>query len=175
MNTNTGKGTSYYGVEGSITPIFSCGAVRLAPSFLTGNGSHLVLWVSVIIHIIAVGLNTAANIAFFVNSGDTAADVLMGWAICSMTMHTIAVIGTVLSTAFVKDVFSTPLVNTLGFALFMGGLMATLKASYTHGAAQPANSVENVNYNLSLLFQAFGVASLLSNALCALAGIKATL
>jgi hypothetical protein len=90
-------------------------------------------------------------------------------------MHTVAVLGTVLSTAFVKDVFSTPLVNTLGFALFMGGLMATLKASYAHGVAQPANNVENINFNLSLLFQAFGVASLLSNALCALSEIKATL
>lgn len=161
--------TGYFGEDGAIiTPLFSFGRVPLAPSFLTGDGSHMTLWTSVVIHIIAVALNFTANIAFFVNSGETAADLLMGWAICSLTMHTLAVLGTVVYTAFVKDSFGKPLLTTLGIGLFLGGLLATAKISYTHGQAQPADSVENVNFNLSLFFQAFGLGSLIANSLCAL-------
>lgn len=160
--------TGYYGVEGGIAPIFSCGSQPLAPSFLTGNGSHMNLWTAVVIHLAALSLTITANVLFFVNSGDTASDLLMGWAITSITMHSLAVLGTVSATAFIKDVFATPLINTLGIGLFLGGMLATAKVSYTHGLSQPANSGENVTYNLALFFQGFGLSSLIANGLCAL-------
>lgn len=150
-------------------PIFSCGGSPLAPSFLTGDGKHMTLWASVVLHVIALGLNLAANIAFFVNSGDTASDLLMGWAICSLSMHLIAVVGTLVTTAFVRDVFKQPILNTVGVGLFLGALLATAKVSYTHGLAPPPQSptsVENVNYNLSLFFQGFAIASLFANSMC---------
>ena len=161
-----GMQTGYYGTDGSIMPIFSCGALPLAPSFLTGDGKHLTLWLSVVIHVIALGLNMAANIAFFVNSSETASDLLMGWAACSFSMHLLAVLGTVISTAFVRDVFKQPIINTIGLGLFIGALLATAKVSYTHGLSQPPTSVENVNYNLSLFFQGFALASLFANSIC---------
>jgi len=147
-------------------PLFSCGGSPLAHSFLTGDGKHITLWFSVVLHVLAVGLNLTANIAFFINSGDTATDLLMGWAICSLTMHLLAVIGTLVTTALIRDVFKQPIVNTVGLGLFLGALLATAKVSYTHGLAQPASSVENVNYNLSLFFQAFAIASLFANSMC---------
>ena len=171
MNPRSKLDTGYYGADGgiaSIAPIFSCGAQPLAPSFLTGNGSHMVLWTSVVIHVIALVLNLAANCIFFVNSGETASDMFMGWAVASLVMHTLGVVGTVVSTGFIKDCFATPLINTLGIGLFLGGLLATAKISYTQGVAKPSDSGDTVTFNLSLFFQAFGMASLVSNALCAL-------
>ena len=161
--------TAYYGAEGGIVaPLFSCGSMPLAPSFLTGNGSHMVLWTSVVIHVMALVFNIAANVLFFAKSGDTAADLLWTWSISSLAMHTIGVLGTVVSTALVKDSFVMPLVNTLGVGLFLGGILATAKISYTHGLSQPAQTGENIFFNLSLFAQSFGIASLVSNALCAL-------
>lgn len=40
--------------------------------------------------------------------------------------------------------------------------------SYTHSQSQPADSGENVTFNLSLFFQSFGLASLIANSFCAL-------
>ena len=54
--------TGYYGAEGGIMPIFSFGAQPLAPSLLTGDGSHMSFWVSVAIHVAALALNLSANI-----------------------------------------------------------------------------------------------------------------
>ena len=160
--------TSYYGAEGGIAPLFSCGAQALAPSFLTGNGTHMGLWTSIVIHVAALALNLTANTIFFVNSGETAKDIYMGWAICSLLMHTLGVVGTLVATGFIKDVVSAPLINTLGAGLFFGGLLATAKISYTHGITQMSDSDENITYNLSLFFQAFGIASLVANGLCAI-------
>jgi hypothetical protein len=100
-------------------------------------------------------------------SGETAADLLWTWALASVIAHTLAVLGTVTVTAFVKDVFVTPLINTLGMGLFLGAILATAKISYTHGASQAADSTENVTYNLSLAFQAFAFGSILANAVSA--------
>ena len=169
MQANKAK-TGYYGVDGGIAPLFSCGAQPLAPSFLTGNGSHMVLWTSVILHVAALALNMTANIAFFVNSGDTASNILLGWGITSLTLHTLAVLGTVVVTGFVKDVFGTPLINTLGMGLFLGAIIATAKISYTHGGSQPSDSTENITYNFSLFFQCFAFGSILANAITAASG-----
>jgi len=161
--------TGLIGEDGAIiAPLFSFGRVSLAPSFLTGDGSHMTLWFSVLLHVIAVGVNLTANIAFFVNSGDTAADILTGWAVVSVTAHTLGVLGTVLYTALVRDTWGKPLFSTLGIGLFLSALLATAKISYTHANAQAGSSVENVNFNLSLYAQAFGLASLIANSLCAL-------
>lgn len=90
----------------------------------------------------------------------------MGWAICSLSMHLLAVIGTLVTTAVIRDVFKQPIINTVGLGLFLGALLATAKVSYTHGLSQPPTSVENVNYNLSLFFQGFAIASLFANSMC---------
>ena len=122
--------TGYIGEDGAVVaPLFSFGRVPLAPSYLTGDGSHMTLWTSVLLHVIAVGVNLIANIAFFVNSGETAADLLMGWAIVSVTCHTLAVVGTVLYTALVRDTWGKPLFSTLGIGLFLSALLATAKIS----------------------------------------------
>jgi hypothetical protein len=103
------------------------------------------LWTSVILHVAALALNLTANITFFVNSTDATADLLWTWAVTSLIAHSLAVVGTVVITGFVKDVFTTPLINTLLMGLFLGGILATAKISYTHGLAQEATSTENVN------------------------------
>ena len=86
-----------------------------------------------------------ADITFFVNSTDATADLLWTWALTSIIAHSLAVVGTVVVTGFVKDVFTTPLMNTLLMGLFLGGILATAKISYTHGLAQEATSTENVH------------------------------
>lgn len=164
--------TSYYGPQGGIAPVFSCGRVRLAPSFLTGNGSHLCLWVSILIHVAALATNMAANIAFIVNSYDNSGDILKGWAFCSLIFHTLAVLTVLITTGLFKNVVDKILVNTAIFGFLMAAMLATVLASYAHEVAQPANNVENVNYNLSMLFQALGVASILANAFAAMSANK---
>ena len=163
----SGKGTGYYGANGGVMPVFSCGAQPLAPSFLTGNGSHMVLWTSVVIHVAALALTISANALFFAADRSQGKDVAWGWAISSLVMHCLGVIGTIVSTALVKDVLSSPLVNTLGGGLFLGGFLATAKLSYMHYGSTPADSGENVTYNLALFFQAFGIASIVANGFCA--------
>tara|TARA_B110000858_G_scaffold89560_1_gene103515 strand:+ start:1180 stop:1629 length:450 start_codon:yes stop_codon:yes gene_type:complete len=138
--------TGYYGADGGLSPLWSFGRLPLAPSFLTGDGSHAMLWTSVLIHVVALVLNITANASFFVNSHDTAGDLLKGWAYSSIIMHTLSVVGTVVYTGLVRDSWGKPMYSTLGITLFLGGLLSTAKISYTHGLAQPADSVENVNY-----------------------------
>ena len=70
--------TGYYAADGGILPIFSCGRVKLAPSFLTGTGTHTNLWVSLLVHVAALVTNLAANIAFVSNSYDNSSDLLKG-------------------------------------------------------------------------------------------------
>jgi hypothetical protein len=159
--------TGYYGADGSIAPVFSFGRVPLAPSFLTGDGSHMGLWVSVVIHVAALTLTITANSLFFANSGSTASHISIGWAVASLTMFSLGVVGTVVSTALVRDVFAMPLLNTLGIGLFFGAVLATAKIAYLHGATFPSDSGEVVTYNLALFFQAFAVSSIIANSMCA--------
>lgn len=159
--------TGYYGVEGGLSPLFSCGSQPLAPSFLTGNGSHMVLWASVLLHVAALVLNITANSLFFTESTESTPEIWTGWAVTSIVMHSLAVFGTVTVTGFVKDVFAVPLINMIGMGLFLGSIIATTKMSYTHGLAQVATTGENITYNLSLLFQCFAFGSIIANAITA--------
>lgn len=161
-----GANTGYYGAEGGIAPVFSCGASPLAPSFLTGDGSHMGLWTSVVIHLTALALTITANCIFFAADRSVGADLYWGWALSSLIMHAVAVLSVVVSTGFVKDSLSMPLANTFGGGLVLGALVATAKVSFAHSGL-PADSSENVLYNLALLFQAFGIASLAANGLAA--------
>ena len=163
--------TGYYASDGSIAPVFSCGRVRLAPSFLSGNGSHLSLWTAVLIHVAALITNMTANIAFIVNSYSNSGDILKGWAFVSLIFHTLAVLTVLITTALFKNVVDKVLVNTAIFGLFMAAILATVLASYAH-AAQPANNVENVSYNFSMLLQALGISSVLANAFAAMSANK---
>lgn len=90
--------------------------------------------------------------------------VSRGWALTSLIGHTLAVVAVLLITDFFKDALGMPIANTFIFAFFLGAMMATLKISYAHGGF-PADSGEVVTYNLSLFFQAFGLASIISNCL----------
>jgi hypothetical protein len=161
-----GQSTGYYGANGGIMPIFSCGAQPLAPSFLTGNGSHLNLWVSVVIHVAALALTITANAIFMSADRSQGLDLLWGWSLSSIIGHTLAVLGTLVATALIKDTLAAPLVNTLGCGMFLGALVATGKLSYSHSGL-PADAAENVTLNLALFFQSFGLASLAANGLCA--------
>lgn len=131
---------------GIITPLLSFGGTPLAPSFLTGNGAHMTLWTSVLLHVIAVAANLTANIAFFIDATKTSTDALMGWAIVSVTAHTLAVVGTVVYTAFVKNTFGWPLLATLGVGLFLSALLATAKISYFHSTAPAEGLLEDFSF-----------------------------
>lgn len=160
--------TSYYGQDGSIAPVFSFGRVPLAPSVLTGDGSHMNLWVSVVLHVAALALTITANSLFFANYGSTASHISIGWGVSSLTMFSLAVVGTVVSTALVRDAFSMPMLNTLIVGLFLGALVATAKVAYLNGISFPADSGEVVTFNLALFFQSFAIASITANGACAL-------
>ena len=153
MNSNH-IATGYYATDGGIAPLFSCGGKPLAPSFLTGNGSHVALWTSVLIHVVALAFNTAANLLFFVAS-DSSSDFMNILAIMSLALHATAVIGTVVSTGFIKDVFAMPLFNTVGAGLFFMGFAATGVLANYHFTDSGSDTGENICYMFSLIFQAF--------------------
>ena len=52
----------------------------VTPRVLAGDGSHMGLWCSVVIHVVALALTVSANMIFFFNTGDKASDLLMGCA-----------------------------------------------------------------------------------------------
>jgi hypothetical protein len=163
-----GADTSYYGTNGGIMPVFSFGAQALAPSLLTGDGSHMGLWTSVVIHVVALALNMSANIVFFTSSHAPGMDLVWTWALFSIIAHTLAVLGTLTYTAFVRNALSMPVTLTIGNGLFFSAIVATAKVSFSHSGF-PADSTENVLYNLAALFQVFGMSSIMSNALVAAA------
>ena len=160
-----GAGTTYYAPDGGIMPVFSCGASALAPSLLTGDGSHMSFWVAFVVHCVALCLNLSANIVFFTADHSSGADLFWVWAMFSLLAHTTAVVGTLVYTGFVRSPFGMPNVLTLGIGLFFGAIVATGKISYAH-SGMAANSAENVLYNLSVVFQVFGMSSILVNAIC---------
>ena len=163
----SGQSTGYYGADGGLAPLFSFGGQPLAKSFLTGSGSHLVLWTSVLIHLAALGLTIAANVLFLTEVTDATKELYTGWSICSLSFFSIGVLGTVVATGLIKDVFSYPLLNTAGMGFFLGGFMATAKIGYLHGVSFKTDEPEVVLFNLALFFQAFAISSLLANALTA--------
>jgi len=156
--------TGYYGSEGGIMPVFSCGAQALSPSLLTGDGSHMSFWTAVVIHVAALALNLAANITFFTasRSGESN-DLHWTWAIFSLVAHTLAVLGTLTYTGFVRSALGMPNVLVLVIGLFFGAIVATGKISYAQ--SEDADAAENVLYNLSIVFQIFGMSSVLVNAI----------
>jgi len=157
--------TGYYGAEGGLMPLFSCGSSPLAPSFLSGNGSHMALWTSILIHVVALAINMAANIVLLTADHAEGRDILWVFAIISLVAHISAVVGTLVFTGFVRNALSMPIVLTLGTGLFGIGLMYTVKCTYDTAGVLEAAATQNVLYNLSVIFQSFGIASILSNAL----------
>jgi hypothetical protein len=161
-----GSNTGYYGADGGLMPVFSCGAQALAPSLLTGDGSHMTFWTAVVIHVAALALNLSANIVFMMASHSDGADLLWAWALFSLITHTIAVLGTLTYTGFVRNALGMPNLLMLVFGLFFGAIVATGKISYAH-SGMAADAAENVLYNLSIVFQVFGLSSVLINAIVA--------
>lgn len=163
MALKSGMNTGYYGAQGGIMPLFSCGAQALAPSLLTGDGSHMGLWTSVVLHVAALAINMSANIVFFTASHSEGADLGWTWALVSLLFHVLAVLATLTYTGFVKNALSMPTTFTFMLGFFSVALVATAKISFLH-ASFPADSVEVVLYNLSIVFQALGLASIFANA-----------
>ena len=168
MNRLPTSQTGYYGSDGKIGAVF--GGKQLAPSLLTGNGSYMALWINVVIHVLSLCLTFGADIVFLTSSRADGADLWWWWALVGMIFLFLGITGVLVSTAFVKDSLSMPLMNTLGAGLFLAAFIATAKMSYSQ-AMLPAESTENVLFNLAILAQGFGIASLFSNALTA-ASIK---
>jgi len=164
MALKSGMNTGFYGAQGAIAPLFSCGAQALAPSLLTGDGSHMGLWTSVVLHVAALAINMSANIVFFTASHSEGADLGWTWALVSLLFHVLAVLATLTYTGFVKDALAMPSTLTFMLGFFSIALVATAKISFLH-ASFPADSVEVVLYNLALTFQALGLSSVLANAL----------
>ena len=160
----SGVDTGYYGEQGGVMPLFSCGGQALAPSLLTGDGSHMLFWMSVLVHVVALALNITANVVFFTASHSSGMDLLWFWALSSLIGHLMAVVGTLVYTGFVRNALSMPTVLTLGMTLFLGALVATAKVSFAHSGL-PADSTENVFYNASAFFQVMGIASIMVNSL----------
>lgn len=148
-------------------PIFSCGAQALAPSLLTGDGTHMTFWYNVVLHVAAMALNLSANIVYFTSTHTDGADLLFAWALTSTLAHTLAVVGVLAYTGFVKDALGMPNVLTLLLGLFVGALVATGKVAYAHSGSFAADSAENILFNTSLVFQSLGLASILVSAICA--------
>ena len=161
-----GPATGYYGAEGGLMPIFSCGAKPLAPSLLTGDGSHMTFWTSIVLHVAALALNLSANIVFFTADHSEGMDLYWTWALFSLIAHAVAVLGTLTYTGFVRGALDMPIVLMFGFGLFFAAIVATGKISFAH-SGMPADSIENVLYNLSIVFQTFGMSSVLVNAVVA--------
>lgn len=161
-----GPSTGFYGVEGGIAPVFSCGSSPLAPSLLTGDASHMSLWIAFVIHVAALGLNVAANVVFMSKDSNKDLDLYWAWSLFSMIGHASAVVGVLVYTGFVKDALSMPNVLTLLIGLLFGAAMATSKISFAHSGLA-ADAAENLLYNLSIVFQAIGLASVVANGLVA--------
>lgn len=158
--------TGYYGTEGGIMPIFSCGSQPLAPSLLTGDGSHMAFWVAMVIHVAALALNLSANIVYMADTHVDGADLLFSWALFSIIAQALAVVGVLAYTGFVKNALSMPSVLTFLVGLYFAGIVATGKLSYAH-SGMPADSAEVLLYNISLAIQSFGLASLVVSAIVA--------
>lgn len=159
--------TGYYGSEGGIMPVLSCGAQALAPSLLTGDGSHMSFWTAVVIHVAALALNLAANITFLTSSR---IDIHLTWALFSLVAHTLAVLGTLTYTGFVRSAVGMPNVLVLLIGLFFGAIVATGKISYAQSVMEDADAdaphaAGDLLYNLSIVFQIFGMSSVLVNAI----------
>lgn len=166
MAYKQGPNTGYYGADGGIMPVFSCGAQALAPSLLTGDGSHMTFWTSIVIHVAALALNLSANIVFFTADHSEGADLVWSWALFGLITEVVAVLGVLTYVGFVKDTLSMPLILTLGFGLFFGSITAMAKISFAHSSF-PADSTEVVLYNSAIVMQIMGMASVLVNAICA--------
>jgi hypothetical protein len=171
--------TSYFGKDGSIAPILSMGRVALAPSMLTGDGSHANLWTSVVLHVAALVLTITANSIFIGDGGLNGHHAQGTWAFTSTLMFTLAVLGTIASTAFVRDVFAVPMINTLIFGLFLVSFSSTVTLYESRVVVYSGNvsgvlddggsDGELVSYLMAMVAQAFALSSILANAACALA------
>lgn len=161
--------TGYYGADGGVMPVFSFGAAKLAPSLLTGDSSHMTLWTSIVIHVVALALTIAANVVFFTHERSEGLDLYWTWAVVSIVSQCVAVVGTLLYTGFVKNALGMPNTLVLGFGLFFLSIVSSAKISFAHSGL-PADSTENVLYNLAIVFQIFGMSSIIVNAICVAGG-----
>lgn len=159
--------TSYFGKDGSIAPILSLGRVPLAPSMLTGDGSHANLWTSVVLHVAALVLTITAN-SIFIGDGGLTKHHQGTWALTSTVMFTLAVLGTIASTAFIRDVFAVPMINTLIFGLFLVSFASTATLYEARTVTDGGSDGELVSYLLAMVAQAFALSSILANSACAL-------
>ena len=178
-----GKYGAVGGRAGLKSPFKCTGNERLAPSFLTigGNGAQAMrkFWFNVVLHVLAVVFVIIANGAYFINSADKLASGGLGaMAGGAIFFQTAAVVGVVISTAFVFKAGNYPQINSLGIAFFLNALIFNTLA-YNHHlrnmVAKEATrnalsderitpNVEEWSYPISLFLQCYAFGAVLGNA-----------
>merc|ERR1719191_2281355 len=140
----------------------------------------LKLWFNILLHVIATILVIVANGAFFNSVAYSAKTYLLNaFASCVIAFQLIAVLGTVLSTALVRNTAKYALLNSFGiacftFAIFTNALMydyhfdlqvsKNLAANATH---MYTPTVAETSYPASIFFQLWAFGSILANAISA--------
>lgn len=181
-----------YGASGRVTglstPFTFCLSSDkiLAPSFLTDGGKSkaagVKLWANIVLHVFATIFVCVANGAYFMNNSDEIR-VLHAMASCAIAFQLLAVLGTLVATAFFFRAGTYPFINGFGIACFLFAILSNALAYVIHFIAHinseinfaltntDSNSssyqpnVEEVNFPISLFFQIWAFGSVLANAI----------
>ncbi len=170
-------------VTGLTTPFTFCFEDKIiAPSFLTEGGKGVwpgvKLWINIVLHVFATTFTCIANGAYFMNRDEIR--VLHAMSSCAIAFQVLAVLGTLVSTAFVFRSGTYPLINSFGIACFLFAILTNFLTYTIHfighisdetifNRSNPDSStyqpnVEQVNFPISLFFQIWAFGSVLSNA-----------
>tara|TARA_X000001036_G_scaffold33877_3_gene27671 strand:- start:9615 stop:10244 length:630 start_codon:yes stop_codon:yes gene_type:complete len=176
-------------VSGLTTPFTFCCSKEdavLAPSFLTEGGKGMMpgvkLWFNIFLHVLATVFVCVANGAYMINSADTdtfGSNVMNAMSSCAIAFQVVAVLGTLISTAFFFQAGKYPVVNAFGIACFSFAIFANAFTYHVHFIAMIAKeqvftsvndtetyapNVEETNFPISLFLQLWAFGSVLANA-----------
>ncbi len=146
-------------VAGLTTPFTFCCSKEdavLAPSFLTEGGKGTMpgvkLWFNIFLHALATLFVCVANGAYMINNANTFGFHLMNaMASCAIAFQAVAVLGTLVSTAFFFRAATYPTVNAFGIVCFSFAIFANATAYHVHfmqmiGKEQNFVSVNGTTY-----------------------------
>jgi len=135
-------------VPGLTTPFTFCCSKEdavLAPSFLTEGGKGMMpgikLWFNILLHVLATTFVCIANAAYMINSGDTdtfGSNVVNAMSSCAIAFQVLAVLGTLIATAFFFQAGKYPVVNAFGIACFSFAIFANAFTYHVHFIAMIA-------------------------------------